>query len=70
MPGSAFGSFYCEHVTNGVLPYVLLVMPLAGAYLYGQRKKQIAWILILVWAGIQLATQGLSLFIFNCNADM
>jgi hypothetical protein len=69
MTNSVFGLWYCDNIANGIWPYVLLVMPLAGAYLYGQRKKQIALILIFVWAGFQLTTQGLSLFVFECNAN-
>jgi hypothetical protein len=70
MPNSGFALWYCDNVANGIWPFLLLSVPLVGAYLYGQGKKQIAWILILAWAVIQLSSQGLSLFVFECNAGL
>lgn len=52
--------WYCENVGNSMLPYVLLAMPIGGAYLYGQSKKRIAWILIGVWALAQIVISGLT----------
>jgi hypothetical protein len=70
MANSTFALWYCDNISNGIWAYFLLAAPLAGAYLYGQGKKKIAWILILGWAAIHLSNQGLSLFMFNCNAPL
>lgn len=52
--------WYCETIGNSIAPYVLLALPLGGAYLYGQNQKRVAWILIGVWAVVQMAMSGLS----------
>jgi hypothetical protein len=52
--------WYCETVGNSIAPYLLLALPLCGAYLYGQNQKRTAWILIAIWAVTQMAMSGLS----------
>jgi hypothetical protein len=52
--------WYCENIGNSILPYLLLALPLGGAYLYGQKQKRIAWILIGSWAVLQLALSGVT----------
>ncbi|MBY6241195.1 hypothetical protein [Methylosinus sp. Sm6] len=47
--------WYCENIGNSTLPYVLLTLPLAGAYLYGQKKQRLAWILIGAWVVLEIA---------------
>jgi hypothetical protein len=54
--------WYCENIGNSILPYVLLAMPLGGAYLYGQKKARLAWILIGVWAVLQIGITTLTGF--------
>lgn len=52
--------WFCQNLGNySFVPYVLLAMPIGGAYLYGRKSternyKKIAWILIGAWAFIQL----------------
>ena len=70
MPTSSFASWYCENITNGPWEFVLLIVPLAGAYFYGQGKKKLAWILILSWAAFHISLTAISLFVFDCNAPM
>ena len=43
-----------------ILPYTLLALPIVGAYLYGQKKTRVAWILIGVWAVAQVVISGLT----------
>lgn len=45
--------WYCENIGNSVWPYVMLALPLGGAYLYGRNQKRVAWILIGVWVVVQ-----------------
>jgi hypothetical protein len=52
--------WYCENIGNSALPYVLLALPLGGAYLYGQKKTRLAWILIGVWAVVQTIVSGVT----------
>lgn len=52
--------WYCENIGNSILPYTLLALPLVGAYLYGQKKTRVAWIVIGVWAVAQIAISGLT----------
>jgi hypothetical protein len=68
MPASSFGLWYCEYIGLGPLEYVLLLVPLAGAYFYGRGKKKLAWILILSWAAVHITLQALTLFVFDCSA--
>jgi|APFre7841882630_1041343.scaffolds.fasta_scaffold12745_3 hypothetical protein len=68
MPASPFATWYCENIGLGPLEYILLLVPLAGAYFYGQGKKKLAWTLILGWAAFHIALQALTLFVFDCSA--
>lgn len=52
--------WYCENIGNSILPYLLLALPLGGAYLYGQKQRRIAWILIGSWAVLQMALSGVT----------
>jgi hypothetical protein len=52
--------WFCDNIGNSALPYVLLAMPIGGAYLYGQKKTRIAWILIGVWVVAQVIISGLT----------
>jgi hypothetical protein len=56
--------WYCENIGNSAVPYVLLALPLAGAYLYGQKKARLAWILIGTWVVVQMAMSATTSF--NC----
>jgi hypothetical protein len=68
MPDSSFRALYCEYVGLGPFEYVLLLVPLAGAYFYGQGKKKMAWSLIIGWAAVHVLLQALTLFTFDCSA--
>jgi hypothetical protein len=65
MPTSA-EFWYCEHIANGSLPYILLGLPLLGAYLYGQNKRRFAWLFIGAWIFIQIPMSYVTHVVFNC----
>jgi hypothetical protein len=46
-------SWYCDTIANSGWQYILLALPLGGAYYYGQNQKRLAWILIGAWAVVQ-----------------
>jgi hypothetical protein len=50
--------WYCDYIGNSIVPFVLLALPLGGAYLYGQKQQRIAWILIGSWAVLQMGLSG------------
>lgn len=52
--------WYCQNIGNSVWPFVLLALPLGGAYFYGQNQKRRAWILIGVWAVVQTVISALT----------
>ncbi|CAN2532630.1 MAG TPA: hypothetical protein VIF40_17575 [Methylosinus sp.] len=52
--------WFCDNIGNSALPYVLLAMPIIGAYLYGQKRTRVAWILISVWVVTQVIISGLT----------
>ena len=41
--------WYCDNIGTSIVPYVLLALPLGGAYLYGQKQTRRAWMLIASW---------------------
>jgi uncharacterized membrane protein YccC len=52
--------WYCETISDSIAPFILLALPLGGAYLYGQKQTRMAWILIAIWAVLQMGMSGLS----------
>jgi len=69
MPTTSAESWYCENIVAGPWPFLLLLVPLAGAYLYGQNKKRIGWILIAVWATLQISMSYANNIMVNCAGD-
>ncbi len=70
MASSNLELWYCDNITSGPWPFALLALPLAGAYLYGQKKQQLAWILIGVWIPIQLAMSFVNNIVVSCPDDV
>ena len=68
MPSSA-ENWYCEHIVSGPWPFVLLILPLVGAYLYGQSKQRLAWMLIGAWVVIQVPMSFVNNILVNCHGD-
>jgi len=60
-------NWYCEQIAGGPWPFVLLLLPLAGAYVYGQSKHKLAWILIGVWLVIQIPISFVTNLLVNCS---
>jgi hypothetical protein len=69
MPTSNAEAWYCEHIATGSWPFILLVVPLIGAYLYGQNKKKLGWILIAVWATLQISFSYANNMLVNCGEE-
>ena len=68
MPSSV-ENWYCEQIVAGPWPFVLLLIPLAGAYFYGQAKHKLAWILIGAWIAIQIPMSFVNNILVDCNGD-
>ena len=47
--------WYCDNIVAGPWPFLLLLLPLAGAYFYGRKQHRRGWMMIGVWIPIQLA---------------
>ncbi len=67
MPNSE--SWYCDQIVAGPWPFLLLLIPLAGAYFYGQGKHKLAWILIGAWMLLQVPMSFVNNFMVNCQGD-
>ncbi|KAF2991729.1 hypothetical protein OGR47_08535 [Methylocystis sp. MJC1] len=61
--------WYCDTFVAQPWQFFFLVLPLAGAFLYGRDQKKIAWILIGAWVVIQVTLSALTNFVFNCNME-
>lgn len=61
--------WYCDTFVTQPWQFFFLVLPLAGAFLYGRDQKKIALILIAVWVVIQITLAGLTNFVFDCNME-
>ncbi len=61
--------WYCDTFVTQPWQFFLLLLPLAGAYLYGQNKHKVAWILIGSWVVIQVVSSALTNFVFSCNME-
>jgi len=59
--------WYCDTFVNAPWQFFFLLLPLAGAYLYGRDKKKLAWILIGVWVFIQVGMSTLTHLVFVCQ---
>jgi len=62
-------NWYCDQVVAGPWPFLLLLIPLAGAYLYGRGKHKLAWILMAGWIAIQVPMSFVNNFKVNCQGD-
>jgi hypothetical protein len=69
MPESPLALWYCDKVAAGSWSYALLLLPLLGAYFYGQRKQKIGWILIGVWLPLQFGLSFVNSFVAGCLSD-
>jgi hypothetical protein len=61
--------WYCDTFVAQPWQFVLLVVPLIGAFLYGRGKHTAGWTLIGVWVVIQVSLSALTNFVFNCNLE-
>lgn len=61
--------WYCDTFVTQPWQFFFLVLPLAGAFLYGRDQKKTAWILIGAWVVIQITLSGLTNFVFDCNME-
>jgi len=61
--------WYCDKIVAGPWPFVLLLIPLAGAYFYGRGKRRLAWMLIGAWILLQVPMSFINNIIVNCQED-
>ncbi|QGM98913.1 hypothetical protein [Methylocystis parvus] len=61
--------WYCDTFVSQPWQFFFLLLPLAGAFLYGREKKKLGWILIGTWVVIQVTFSALTNFVFNCNLE-
>jgi hypothetical protein len=61
--------WYCDTFVTQPWQFFFLLLPLAGAFLYGREQKKLAWILIGIWIVIQVTFSALTNFVFSCNLD-
>ena len=61
--------WYCDNIVSGPWPFLLLGLPLVGAYYYGRGKTKLAWILIGVWIPIQIALSFTNNIVVACPSD-
>lgn len=66
MPTGDFGSWYCVHMVGGPWSFALLVVPLIGAYFYGQNRKKLGWVLIGIWLPLQIALNYVNNVVMEC----
>lgn len=69
MPSDKWNLWYCDTFVNTPWQFFFLLLPLAGAFLYGRDKKKLAWILIGIWVGIQIAYSFFTNIVFNCSLE-
>jgi hypothetical protein len=69
MPSEKLQLWYCDTFVNTPWQFFFLLLPLAGAYFYGQDKKKLAWILIGVWVAMQVILSFLNNLVFNCSME-
>jgi len=69
MPTSSAETWYCENIIAGPWPFLLLIIPLVGAYLYGRNKHRLAWTLIGFWIAIQIPMSFVNNVMVNCAGD-
>jgi hypothetical protein len=62
-------NWYCDQIVDGPWPFLLLLIPLAGAYFYGRGKHRLAWILIGAWMLVQFPMSFVNNFMVNCQGD-
>jgi hypothetical protein len=62
-------NWYCDRIVAGPWPFVLLLLPLVGAYLYGQRKHRLAWMLMGAWILVQVPMSFVNNIVVNCQGD-
>lgn len=61
--------WFCDTFVNTPWQFFFLLLPLAGAYLYGKDKKALAWKLIGAWIVIQVSFSALTNFVFACSVE-
>ncbi len=66
MPTDNNVSWYCEHIVGGPWSFALLVIPVIGAYFYGQKQKKLAWTLIGVWLPLQIGMNYVNNVVMEC----
>jgi hypothetical protein len=59
--------WYCDTFVSQPWQFFFLIVPLIGAYFYGQNKKKIAWILFGIWIPVTILFSAMTNFVFNCN---
>jgi hypothetical protein len=62
-------NWYCDKIVAGPWPFLLLLIPLAGAYFYGKGKRKLAWILIGGWILVQVPMSFVNNLVVNCQED-
>ena len=62
-------NWYCDKIVAGPWPFVLLLIPLAGAYFYGRGKQRLAWMLIGAWILLQVPMSFVNNIVVNCQGD-
>ncbi len=58
--------WYCDNIVAGPWPFLILLLPLAGAYFYGRKQTRRGWILIGVWLPIQLGLSFTNNLVVSC----
>jgi len=53
----------------GPWPFLLLLLPLVGAYLYGRQKQRLGWMLIGAWVAIQVPMSYVNYVVVRCPGD-
>jgi hypothetical protein len=61
--------WYCDTFVSQPWQFFFLLLPLAGAFLYGREQKKLGWTLIGIWVVIQVTFSALTNFVFNCNIE-
>jgi len=70
MPTQGEDIWFCDHVANGPWPFLLLGLPLVGAYLYGRQRQKLALILIGAWIAFQVPFMFAKTILFQCDAPI
>lgn len=69
MPTSGVELWYCENVALGPAPYILMLLPLIGAYFYGREQRKLAWSFIVAWIAIQVPMSYVNYVVVRCPGD-